>query len=249
MGKTSTRIVLSLVVTAHLFGLARCSEKSTPSDTTPPEAPVLLPAPADSSWDEAGIDAIPERDWIQLVWLAPPDADVRGYKIYRGKSPDEILTHLATKTLGSGDSDTTYQDQSVEIGVRYNYQVKAFDEAGNESAVSDTVDYMLIPKLSTENLIYPRGEITERQPTFTWTSTGESLENRLRVYDVLEEGTIWVSPAENPFASPHAVIYNKNGTAANSLLAPGREYWWRVDRQGTALRSGSESNWVSFSVR
>lgn len=249
MGKTSTRIFLGFLIAAHLFGLARCSEKSTPADTTPPEVPVLLPAPEDSSWDEAGIDAVPEEDWIQLVWLASSDADVRGYKIFRGLFPDEILTHLGTKILGTGDSDTTYLDQSVEIGVRYNYQVTAYDGAGNESAMSDTVDYMLIPKLSTENLISPRGEITERRPTFSWMSTGESLENRLRVYDVLEARIIWVSPAENPFASPHAVVYNKNGTAVDSLLAPGREYWWRVDRQGTELRSGSESNWVSFSVR
>jgi hypothetical protein len=204
----------------------------------------------DSAWGETGTDAIPENDWIQLVWLGQPETDLAGYRIYRWAPPtQEIPTLLGIKTVGSGYSDTTYEDVSVEIGVRYHYQVTAFDQAGNESARSDTVDYMLIPKLSPENLIAPRGPNVERQPPFSWISTGECLQNHLRVYDVLGERTVWVSPGHNPFSSPHSVLYNDDGTAADSLLLPGRQYRWRVDRQGSSLRSGSESNWVSFSVR
>jgi hypothetical protein len=243
-------IFLGLLAAAHLTGLVGCSKKSTPADTIPPGAPVLLPTPADSAWDETGTDAIPGEDWIQLVWLGQPEPDLEGYRIYRWTPPHEIPTLLDTKTLGTGDNDTTYKDTSVQIGVRYHYQVTALDRTGNESAKSDTADYMLIPKLSPENLIEPRGpDVEERQPTFSWISTGESLQNHLRVYDVLEEQTVWVSSGHNPFSSPHAVLYNDDGTAAQSLLIPGREYWWRVDRQGSALRSGSESNWVSFTVR
>lgn len=249
MGTKNCLLFLGLLLAISLSVLTGCSKKSTSGDTTAPGAPVLLPPPADSAWDETGTDAIPEENCIQLVWLSQSETDLRGYRIYRSTSPEEILTLLATKPLGSGDSDTTYQDHAVDIRVRYYYQVTAFDEAGNESAPSDTVDYKLIPKLSSDNLISPRGDITQRQPTFTWTSTGESMENRLRVYDVSEDRTVWVSPGQNPFSSPHSVIYNQDGTAADSLLIPGHQYWWRVDREGTELRSGSESNWVSFTVR
>lgn len=249
MGRKASPIFLGLLLTAYLSALAGCSKKSTQTDTTPPGPPTLLPPPADSSWDETGTDAIPEEDWIQLVWLSRPESDLRGYRIYRERPSYEILSLLATKALGSGDCDTVWEDQSVEIGARYNYQVSAFDQAGNESAKSDTVDYMLISKLTWEDLTSPRGEIDERRPTFSWTSTGESMGNYLRVYDVLAERTVWVSPVQNPFSSPHSLVYNQDGTAADSLLISGREYWWRVDRQGSELRSGSESNWVSFTVR
>jgi hypothetical protein len=201
MGRKYTLIFLGLLAAAYLASLASCSKKSTPADTTPPGAPVLLPAPADSSWDETGTDAIPEEDWIQLVWLGQPEPDIERYRIYRWTPPYEIPTPLDTKPLGAGDSDTTYKDTSVQIGVRYHYQVTALDGAGNESTKSDTVDYMLIPKLSAENLTAPRGQIDERQPIFSWISTGESLQNHLRVYDVLEARTVWVSPVHHPTRS------------------------------------------------
>jgi hypothetical protein len=230
-----------------LFCYAGC-EKSTPTDTTAPAAPVLLPSPADSARDETGTDAIPAEDWIQVVWLANSENDMRGYNIYRSSPPQGILTLLATKSLGSGEPDTVFEDTMVELGVRYSYMVTAYDRAGNESAGSQEVDYLLIPKLSDENLSAPRGQITESRPEFSWTSTGESIENYLRVYDTVEQRTVWVSQGQNPFSSPHSLIYNENGTAIDTALVRGREYWWRVDRTGSELRSGSESHWVSFRI-
>jgi len=238
-----------VLLTIALLAWIGCTDKSTPTDTTPPGKPALLAAPPDSAWNEMGIDAIPGEDWIELVWFRGSESDLRGYQIYRSTPPSEILTLLATKILGRDECDTVYQDSTVEIGLRYKYQITAFDQAGNESATSDTVDYMLILKPSPENLTSPRGEIQVRRPVFSWISTGESLENHLRVYDVLEDRTVWVSSGHDPFSSPHSVLYNDDGRATESLLIPSHEYWWRVDREGTELRSGSESNWVSFTVR
>jgi hypothetical protein len=237
------------VLLAGLLMISACSDKGTPADVTPPTAPVLLPPPPDSAKDETGTDAIPEEDWIQLVWLANSEKDLQGYKIYRNSPPLETLNLLASTTVGSAESDTTYEDRSVDIGVRYVYAITAYDRSGNESSRSQEVNYMLIAKLSNENLLSPRGEIAERRPTFVWTSTGVSIENRLRVYDVAAKSSIWVSPGQNPFQSPHALPYDEDGTATDSLLVPGREYWWRVDQTGSELRSGSESRWVSFAVR
>jgi hypothetical protein len=229
------------------IGLSGC-EKSTPADTTAPAAPVLLASPPDSAWDESGTDAIPEEDWIQVAWLASQEDDLEGYKIYRSAPPLNIPALLATQTLGSAETDTLFDDTTVELGVRYTYTVTAFDRSGNESGKSEEVNYMLIPKLEVENLTSPRGTISDRRPIFSWLSTGESIENYLRVYDSAEDRIVWVSDGQNPFSSPHALPYDENGTASDSLLLPGREYWWRVDRTGGELRSGSESNWVSFTI-
>jgi hypothetical protein len=210
---------------------------------------VLLPVPPDSARDETGTDAIAEEDWIQVVWLSNREADLEGYKIYRSSPPLQIPTLLATKTAGTDEPDTVHDDHAVEIGERYFYLVTAFDQAGNESDESEEADYMLIPKLGEENLTSPRGEISDRQPTFSWISTGESIENYLRVYDTVDKRTVWVSPGQNPFSSPHSVEYNEDGGAVDSLLIRGREYWWRVDRTGSELHSGSESHWISFVVQ
>jgi len=223
-------------------------EKSTPSDTTAPDPPVLLPAPPDSAWDESGTDAVAEADWIRVTWLSNQEDDLRGYKIYRSSPPLNLDTLLATLTVGSAGEDTLFDDVSVELGVRYTYAVTAFDLSGNESGASEEVDYMLISKLEAENLISPRGMISNRRPVFHWTSTGESIENYLRVYDSDQDRTVWVSEGQNSFSSPHELLYNDTGTAADSLLIPGHEYRWRVDRTGSELRSGSESNWVSFTI-
>jgi hypothetical protein len=223
-------------------------EKSTPTDTTAPAAPLLLPVPADSVWDESGTDAVAEEDWIRLMWRTNDEDDLEGYKIYRSSPPLNIKTLLATQTAGGGEADTLFDDTTVELNVRYTYTVTAFDRSGNESEASTAMDYMLIPKLGVENLTAPRGTISDRRPVFTWTSTGESIENYLRVYDSDQDRTVWVSDGQNPFSSPHELLYNDDGSAVDSLLLPGHNYRWRVDRTGSELRSGSESNWVRFTI-
>ncbi len=230
-----------------MAALSGC-EKSTPSDTTAPDPPVLLPSPPDSAWDETGTDAVAEANWIRITWQSNQEDDLRGYKVYRSSPPLNLDTLLVTLTVGSTDKDTLFDDASVALGVRYTYTVTAFDRSGNESGMSDPVDYLLIPKLDTENLTSPRGTVSDRRPVFIWTSTGESIANYVRVYDSNQDRTVWVSEGQNPFSSPHELTYNADGTASDSLLIPGHEYRWRVDRSGSELRSGSESNWVSFTV-
>jgi hypothetical protein len=247
MKASGSRTILTfcgLLAMAVLWGC----EKSTPSDTTAPEPPVLLQPPPDSAVDETGTDAVPEADWIRVTWLSNQEDDLQGYRIYRSSPPLNLDTLLAVQRVGSAETDTVFDDSSVNLGLRYTYTVTAFDRSGNESGESAPVDYLLIPKLGVENLTSPRGTIAERRPVFVWTSTGESIENTLRVHDPDQDRTVWVSGGQNPFSSPHELIYNADGTAADSLLIPGREYWWRVDRTGSELRSGSESNWVSFTI-
>jgi hypothetical protein len=235
------------LLTLGMMVLFGC-DQSTSSDTTAPDAPVLLPPPPDSDWDETGTDAVPESDWIRVTWLSNQEDDLRGYRVYRSSPPLNLDTLLAVQTVGSAETDTLFDDRTVQLGVRYTYTVTAFDRSGNESGASEEVDYKLIPKLDAENLTSPRGTISDRRPVFTWTSTGESIENHLRVFDSDQDRTVWVSQGQNPFSSPHELVYNADGTAADSLLISGREYRWRVDRTGSELRSGSESNWVSFTI-
>ena len=85
------------------------------ADTTPPTVPGTPTATAISSTR------------IDLTWAASTDAvGVSGYRIFRNGS----ATALATATA------TNYSDTTVVASTAYTYTVRAFDAAGNESALS-----------------------------------------------------------------------------------------------------------------
>ena len=91
-------------------------------DATPPTAPSGLSADATSS------------SQVDLSWNASSDnVGVTGYEIWRGPAGG-TLTKIAT-TSGTG---TSYSDTTVAASISYDYQVKAFDAAGNISGLSNT---------------------------------------------------------------------------------------------------------------
>lgn len=66
---------------------------------------------------------------IQLGWdLAQDNVETAGYKIYRDS---EFLADAGNKNV--------YKDNTITSGKSYNYQVLAYDEAGNESALSEEI--------------------------------------------------------------------------------------------------------------
>jgi hypothetical protein len=66
---------------------------------------------------------------ITITWSASTDdREVAGYRIYR----DGSATPLATVSAG-----TSFADGTLEPSTRYAYAVRAFDTAGNESALSE----------------------------------------------------------------------------------------------------------------
>jgi hypothetical protein len=69
-------------------------------------------------------------------WLANGESDLAGYKVWRASEANGIAggpySHIATVNVGT----TTFIDQYVTNGVTYFYAVSAFDNVGNESALS-----------------------------------------------------------------------------------------------------------------
>ena len=97
-------------------GLSAAATVTTPlpPDTTAPSAP-------------AGLTATPATaDRVDLGWTAASDDyGVAGYEVFR----DGTLIGTAT--------GTSYADHTVAASTTYSYQVRAFDAAGNVSALSD----------------------------------------------------------------------------------------------------------------
>ncbi|HEY7378958.1 MAG TPA: fibronectin type III domain-containing protein, partial [Steroidobacteraceae bacterium] len=88
-------------------------------DNTPPATPTGLQATA------------PDPQHVQLQWIASPDSDTAGYRVFRS----DQSTALATVTTA------TYTDASVAPATMYGYFVVAFDDASppNESASTPVV--------------------------------------------------------------------------------------------------------------
>lgn len=73
-------------------------------------------------------------DTVQVEWKANTDSDLDGYKIYRGKSKDNL------SLLSDVGMDTSYLDVDVTNDTTYYYAVTAYDTDGNESDYSDIVE-------------------------------------------------------------------------------------------------------------
>ncbi len=80
------------------------------------------------------LNAVVENRAVILLWVAPPDPDVAGYRIYRraeGEAEKSLLQAALVNAL-------SFRDDQVRTGKRYEYQVTAVDTHGNESASAQT---------------------------------------------------------------------------------------------------------------
>lgn len=103
----------------------------TPKDTFAPTAPTSITI--------ASING-----QVSLFWPSNPEADLAGYNIYRSEdetaSPDKWI-----KLNAKLHTPTTFRDDRVQVGKRYLYQITALDNAGNESARSETMSETVNP--------------------------------------------------------------------------------------------------------
>ena len=90
-----------------------------PVDTFPPAVPT-------------GLSPVPGTRSIELVWERNTEKDFAGYRVYRdGQKIAEGLTAPA------------FSDRDAKPGVKYQYQISAVDNAGNESAKSPGAEGMI----------------------------------------------------------------------------------------------------------
>ena len=84
-------------------------------DTFPPGKPVQL-------------DAVVESGVVILLWAAPAETDVSGYKIHR----QEVGAGDRVALQSSLITTLSYRDETVQSGKSYEYDVAAVDGNGNE---------------------------------------------------------------------------------------------------------------------
>ena len=105
-------------------------------DRVPPSQPSFL----DFELDTTAVT-------VTVNWDLNTDLDIVEYRIYRATLEDTIPILIAT-----ADSDTdTYLDDNVEQNIYYDYYISAYDDDGNESALSDRtriiIDDIVAPEM------------------------------------------------------------------------------------------------------
>jgi len=205
-----------------------------------PSPPRLIASPPDTAIDERGIDAIPERDAIQLDWAAQGGGPLRGFKLYRSeerKTGYRLLANLSER-------DTTYTDvNNLELWRRYFYFMTSVDQDGRQSSPSDTLDYMLVDKAFN---LFATPEV---RPLFRWQVKSNPAQYVVKVFENDTDRKIWVSVVNSDYGDlDEEVRFNADGAAVVDSLQRGRTYKWRVDIIGPESNSGSESAWKRLTV-
>ena len=120
---------------------ATVSTWATP-DTTPPSIPTEMTGTMLSTSE------------IALSWEASTDnGEVAGYQVMKNNVP------LATTITPS------HQDSGLSSGFTYTYTVKAFDQAGNTSGLSNPVSLTLPPSTSTLSVSIVGNGMVTSSPT------------------------------------------------------------------------------------
>ena len=225
---------MSLLILAALDGSGCGRQPSGPENVLTP--PILLPVPFDLAENEAGLDAVPEKDAIQVQWGPYPmsDATIVVHRLKEGEKDFVVVARVPSR-------DSLYLDESVAIGVRYWYFLRAVAGSGEKSGPSDTLSYKLLEKP------FALTESASRRPVFRWQAREVPVAYVLKLFDALSDKKVWfavVPPNYGSFAEE--VRFNFDGTAAVDSLVPGHTYRWRVDIIAPELNAGAESEWRTF---
>lgn len=108
---------------------ARGAAESLPSKTVEITSRDIFPPAVPT-----GVTALATPDSIEISWQRSPEADLKGYYVYRSVNGGPFTRRGDLINL------PTYADHNVEHGNSYRYEISAIDQKNNESDRSSTVE-------------------------------------------------------------------------------------------------------------
>ena len=202
--KISSLILITLIIILGCTG-----EESLGVDTQAPNKPLLVPHLGDTgdvfedyqgnldtlnfyntfnniNFENNGIDAVMEGDWIKVQWFRLEDSDIDYLRIFRFSAQDyyaDTLNFAQIIDTVNYEEQIHYEDRTSDIDKNYFYFIEAIDNAGN-STLSDTTGYMLIDK---PYLISPFDNCSYQniyEVEFEWQQVGSNTrQHRILVFD------------------------------------------------------------------
>ncbi|MCD6177148.1 MAG: hypothetical protein J7K29_04850 [Candidatus Cloacimonetes bacterium] len=255
---------LLIILISLLLGCT--GEESLGIDTIAPNKPELVPHLGDTGdiisgfqgdidtlnfyntydidFENNGMDAVMDGDWIKTQWFHFEDSDIDYLRIFRF-SAQEYYNAIDTLNFAQIIDTVDYNDQiyyldrTAMTDKNYFYFIEAFDNAGN-STLSDTTGYKLIDK---PYLIFPADNSSHQSVydvTFEWQQNGsEALQHRLLVFNEDRE-LIW----QNTPLDLEDFIVPYGGPP----VEPGSVLIWRVDAFGGTYSTSSPIEGNSYTV-
>jgi len=179
----------------------------------------------------AVVDTIPASGRVILRWRKSASEDIGAYRVYRDGT-----------VLGSGITDTTYQDRNVQNDVTYAYEVAGVDVGGIEGAksapVRETPSASESPSMPTP--ISPIAGVLQSDSLTI--IVGNSVPPMSRPGDLLTYSFVLASDSllQNVIAASSGVPQGSPTTSckvAGYQLVPGDSYYWAAQSQGSVSTS------------
>ncbi len=190
----------------------------------------------DLDFENNGIDAIMDGNWIKTQWHRLQDSDIDFLKIYRFSWQDylnDTLDFVQIIDTVDYDNEIKYVDKTPMIDKDYFYFIEAFDEAGN-STTSDTTGYKLIYKPILTSPSIDESFQSIYQVTFEWQADSNVNQYRLLVFNE-ERELIWrKTPLDTGYFSEQ---YDGPPVESGTTLI------WRVDAFGLSSEIYIEDNY------
>jgi len=250
------KYIFIAVIIGSILLMLSCAKETSEEDISAPASPQMIDKSVEWAQLEAGIDAVPEGDWIYLEWEANQEEDLEGYQIWRMAEEDTAETYTLLEILPLSQlmepEAPEYTDMSPEAapdpqtgeGRGYYYYLTAYDQTGNQSLPSDTVYYKLMRKPIAVNIAVNLDTIRWSYPY----NLDYDVDFAIRVFRADNGYYIW-SVKYSGGQDPYAVKFNYNGSA--NYMGMG-DYLLRVDIMPKFILeekySGAESNYYYFTV-
>ncbi|MBT5420104.1 MAG: hypothetical protein HOK80_04375 [Candidatus Cloacimonetes bacterium] len=202
----------------------------------------------DIDFENNGMDAMMEGDWIKTQWFHLEDSDIDYLKIFRFSAEDyyaDTLSFVQIIDTVNYEEQNYYVDKTSMTNKNYFYFIEAFDNAGN-STLSDTTGYKLIEKpfLISPSDNYSCSNINEI--IFEWQQIGSNANiHSLLVFNE-ERELIWqntpldqedfIVPYEGPTVESGSVIIWRVDAFSWSYTTPNP-----IDGNYYIVESGAES--------
>lgn len=234
-----------LMIIPLLILLGCTGEESLGVDTQAPNKPQLVPHLGDTGdggnssipginyynsfdtdFENNGMDAVMDGDWIKTQWSRLEDSDIDYLKIFRFSWQDynsDTLNFAQIIDTVDYDDQIYYVDKTSDTDKNYFYFIEAIDDAGN-STLSDTTGYKLIAKPILISPVDNYSCTNIYNIVFEWQQTGyDALYFRLLVFNEDRE-LIWQKRPLN--REDFSVQYE------GPPVVPGSVLIWRVDAFG-----------------
>jgi hypothetical protein len=209
------------------LGLAGCVSEKIAADLEPPPVPQFVTRTSDLALVEQGIDATAEGNYIYIAWNPSDAGDLAGYKVYR-QAQDSVsflapeLIEVLPLTELSSASAPDYLDRSsvlapnAQTGLSegFYYWVSAYDAGGNESGLSESAFYKLLPKATLSPPVQ-QGDSLVIQWSFTSAAVSQVDYFVVRLFQ--SNGGDWAPfwLQQHAFFDPLRVVYPQPLAAGN----------------------------------